>query len=593
MVQQGDFVAMELPGAVKALPRGHRRALTALAGVVVGWAAFNVFYSLGDHPLYSPSEARYARVSQVMLESGDWLLPRFEGEVRLAKPPLVHWMQCAAMTVMGQTEWAVRLPSALATLVAAGAAWWFMRRRRDAITAVMAATIMLILPLTLAVGRTGLIDPLLNAFWCWAVVLGFEACAAGGKREGGKPQAAYAAGFWLMVGLAVLAKGPVGGMPVLIVVVWLIVSGRSRALWHWHWPVGLIASALPLGAWAWAVYQQHPEAAATWYTETIARVDGSGSHPQAWWYYLPIVLAGFFPATAMLPLPGWTVRWSRIGPAMREGHAMGYMALAVVVPIVVFSMMVGKLWTYVLPCGMPLACIAAWWLRPWLDVTDDSRSIDRAHPAKRLPNGTGTIAAAMTVVLIGAAAVVGVPTLRAKIGLNEEFDATLLKMILQAALVPAMLWVAWKLWRRADRRPWAIALSGLAFTIAGLFTLTIEDAAMKTRGAPEMLKAIDDAIDGDYVLTTVGDRDPSLSFYAGYHVARQGVVENFAIDAPDRLAALAGPEGGRWVIVSFDGRWDEIAERAPAFAKRFDELLDWQRPFSRQRVVVERPVVQP
>ncbi len=52
-----------------------------------------------------------------MLASGDWLVPRVGSEPSLRKPPLLNWAIALSCKFSGGTsEWAVRLPSVLATL---------------------------------------------------------------------------------------------------------------------------------------------------------------------------------------------------------------------------------------------------------------------------------------------------------------------------------------------------------------------------------------------------------------------------------------------------------------------------------------------
>ena len=49
-----------------------------------------------------------------MLLSGDWLVPRLNGLPFFHKPPLLHWLQAAAMALLGPSAWAGRLVPALA-----------------------------------------------------------------------------------------------------------------------------------------------------------------------------------------------------------------------------------------------------------------------------------------------------------------------------------------------------------------------------------------------------------------------------------------------------------------------------------------------
>jgi 4-amino-4-deoxy-L-arabinose transferase-like glycosyltransferase len=77
-------------------------------------AAVLAFSGLGARPLISPAEARYALVAREMLESGNWLQPHFNHARYYEKPPLTYWCVATSFRLFGFTEFASRLPSALA-----------------------------------------------------------------------------------------------------------------------------------------------------------------------------------------------------------------------------------------------------------------------------------------------------------------------------------------------------------------------------------------------------------------------------------------------------------------------------------------------
>ena len=65
-------------------------------------------------PLTNADEARYVEASREMIESGNYLIPHFNYEPRYQKPILIYWLQTSAMRVFGETEFAARIPSAVA-----------------------------------------------------------------------------------------------------------------------------------------------------------------------------------------------------------------------------------------------------------------------------------------------------------------------------------------------------------------------------------------------------------------------------------------------------------------------------------------------
>jgi dolichyl-phosphate-mannose-protein mannosyltransferase len=64
--------------------------------------------------LKEPDEGRYAEIGREMAVSNDWLIPHPNGFEHFQKPPLLYWATAASIRIFGATEWAARLPSALA-----------------------------------------------------------------------------------------------------------------------------------------------------------------------------------------------------------------------------------------------------------------------------------------------------------------------------------------------------------------------------------------------------------------------------------------------------------------------------------------------
>ena len=84
--------------------------------VFIGVIGIPLFWNLDALPLRVFDEARAAVNAQEMLENHEWLVPHFGGEPDMwaSKPPLLIWLQSALINMIGDSEWAVRLPSAVA-----------------------------------------------------------------------------------------------------------------------------------------------------------------------------------------------------------------------------------------------------------------------------------------------------------------------------------------------------------------------------------------------------------------------------------------------------------------------------------------------
>src|SRR5689334_5996670 len=77
------------------------------------------FVSLGLYPLLDKSEARYAWIGELMVQTGNWITPLIEpGRPFWAKPVLSTWLTALSQLAFGFNEFAARLSSFLIFVVA-------------------------------------------------------------------------------------------------------------------------------------------------------------------------------------------------------------------------------------------------------------------------------------------------------------------------------------------------------------------------------------------------------------------------------------------------------------------------------------------
>jgi 4-amino-4-deoxy-L-arabinose transferase-like glycosyltransferase len=98
--------------------RSHRVPISAAAAFFWLSAVFILFWALGTRELWT-AENRWAEITRNMLLSGDYFHPKINGEPYFDKPLIGYWTIALASKVTGKLdEWAIRLPSAVAGLVA-------------------------------------------------------------------------------------------------------------------------------------------------------------------------------------------------------------------------------------------------------------------------------------------------------------------------------------------------------------------------------------------------------------------------------------------------------------------------------------------
>jgi len=303
--------------------------------LLAGFCAFLFFYGLGQFGLIGADEPRYAQVAREMLDRHDWITPVLGGQPWLEKPPLYYWQAMLVYSVMGVSDAAARIPSAIdATLLVISVYLFFRRFRRglevDAalITASCAGVIgyARAASMDMALGATFAIGTL--AWWAW--------------RESGKK--VYLALFYAFMALGMLAKGPVAPLLAgVVIALFAVMTRESRLVLKTLWLPGILvfcALALP---WYAAVQVRNPQFFREFILQhNLARFSTDlYHHREPFWYYLPVTLLALAPWTIFViaafiePVRAW---WAeRNAPSEEPDYELQFKLFAccwVVVPLV-------------------------------------------------------------------------------------------------------------------------------------------------------------------------------------------------------------------------------------------------------------------
>src|SRR3989304_6449312 len=79
----------------------------------------------GRTPLWDRDEPRYCQATREMLATGDYIVPRFNGQERFNKPILIYWLVCGSRGTLSGGGIADRLPSGFAGGLGGGV-WLFL-----------------------------------------------------------------------------------------------------------------------------------------------------------------------------------------------------------------------------------------------------------------------------------------------------------------------------------------------------------------------------------------------------------------------------------------------------------------------------------
>ncbi|MFK7735109.1 MAG: ArnT family glycosyltransferase [Pirellulaceae bacterium] len=210
----------------------HRLVILLVLGCVI------FLTQLGAARLWDRDEPRNSRASHEMLARGDWVVPTFNGELRDHKPILLYWGQMASYKYMGESEFTARLPSALCALLTLTAVALLASRLSGTPTGInrvgfWSAASLATCSLFVMAGRAATPDSCLIAF----STLGIAALAIAATQpakpfsSGRVGQARWIPGMfgYTMLGLAALAKGPVGIiLPLAVVHSWWMVCNAQQ-----------------------------------------------------------------------------------------------------------------------------------------------------------------------------------------------------------------------------------------------------------------------------------------------------------------------------------------------------------------------------
>ena len=356
-------------------------------------------YSLGNHPVYNSSEARYATVARAMAAGeSPLLIPHWDGQPHLTKPPGFYWLMAGSIRLLGDNPLAIRLPGALSGVGLLLVIYALTRRLHGRGRARCAVLFASVCPLFLGVIRAGLTDGPLG--FCMFASLAAGIAAVSERRS---------IRWWLVAacaaGSAGLLKGPIGWLPLTLWIAWVAWFGVGRTLrWLTVLPAVLAVMILPLLAWTFYVLNDVQGAGQVWWAELVGRTGGAADHPGPWWYYLPVVVLGLFPATAWLTFPprlGVRSVLPHLTPKGAEpGRITGFDGLVErfwwvygIVLVLGFSLMRGKLPTYMMPLVPPAAMLAAAGVERWLNVPAGS-TLRKGGPLARPEPAWATLTAA-------------------------------------------------------------------------------------------------------------------------------------------------------------------------------------------------------
>ena len=363
---------------------------------------------LGQAPL-ERAEIYFLDAARGMLESGDFLVPNYQGKPFFDKPILTYWLMAAAMRLGGGGAGAARLVPVLFAIGLVLASAWLGRLLFDRRTALASAVVLASTLAFVTFARVAMSDMLLA---CWSTL-----AVALAVRASRPPAPAFVIPLLgAVLGLGFATKGPIALVVPGLAILLLLHARRGQPL-----PGGL--PALAAGALACAVL------GLGWFALVYRRL---GSEPLVhffWrenlerfaaetydigrpaWFYLPAYLAEGLPWSPFLPLALARLLGSADLDERRGARFLAVWPALVLVPLCLSR---GKIDYYLLPIYPAISLLvgrylaAVEWLRldrAWVRVVLVALAAALAlvllrppHvPAEWLPAATGRVLLAVIV----------------------------------------------------------------------------------------------------------------------------------------------------------------------------------------------------
>ena len=465
-------------------------------------AALTFFAGLGRGAITDSDEAFYAESSREMVASGDWITPYYNYEPRFQKPILYYWLTSATYLATGATEMGARLWAALAgvglVLVTAACG----RRWYDEATGLLAAAIVATNFGYFSIGRMALPD--LPLTFCITLAIWAALVSTLEQDRSTRKFVILAA---LGLGLGFLMKGPVGVIiPMLVIVPVLMIERRSIGLNPEDIVLGFLIMVAVAVPWYVVMWARHGNE----YLQSFFVGDNFQrfatdrfNDPRPWWFYLPVVAGGLLPWTPL------ALVW--LGPItqlIRGRRSVGTIDLRLMLwaalPLIFYSLSVGKQPRYVLPVLPPLALLLA---SSIVERTQEGRGHDgvRSMPRRAMPVVIGSLASGIFFVTLAVLLYRAHPLL-----INVQWAYTTIAAAL-IALAGALVIVT------AASRNWRSA--PLVFALAAAVTLpAVQYGALSSGGddtVRQMARLVQGNRTGDEQVGTMGVFVRNLVFYSG------------------------------------------------------------------------------
>ena len=297
-------------------------------------------------PLIDPDEPRYASTARDMIFNGNWIVPHFNGEPRINKPPLFYWTVAVSYKFFGISEFSARLPSALAAIGTTMITYLWGKRLGDRNDGFWASVMLITSPLFFLISRFCITDMLLTFFITASLYIFFVEYTEPNKSNRKRLL------LYFLLCMVFLVKGPVGILLFILITICFLLWMRNFSYIKrlWYLPGFLLFLGI-ICAWGIPFWLSlgTKQIFSLLSQETSGRFVSGYAHPEPFYYYLPVFMIGFFPWSLFVFIT-FTHIFNKRNPLSAEDKKYVYFFCSwLALTLFFFSMSHSKLMTYILP----------------------------------------------------------------------------------------------------------------------------------------------------------------------------------------------------------------------------------------------------
>ncbi|QTL97755.1 phospholipid carrier-dependent glycosyltransferase [Iocasia frigidifontis] len=369
--------------------------------------------------LHYRDELRYVEVAREMLVNHQWLVPHLGGRFYSDKPPVYFWVLNLFKLIFGNySTLAMVLPSIISSTIVVILTFFigglFMQARYALLAALVLATSFLFFGMSIFVRM----DMMMNLFITGSFLVFFRGYCSEKEIKGRY----YQLMFFLM-GIATVIKGPAGFLdPLVVIIVFLLLEKNLNELKRMNLFRGILIFFAVVLLWIIpaVIIGGKDYAYDLLIVQTFGRSVDSFAHQRAIYYYFTMFPLTFLPWSLFL-ISSFLCFFNNIRTTRKE---LKFLFSWFWMPLLIFSMLSGKLDIYLLPIYPAASLLVAILFREILENKANKRYL--------------TIPAVMTAILFVIMAFL-MPKIIEGITVRSILKPTLISIVLSSIIVLFLL----------------------------------------------------------------------------------------------------------------------------------------------------------